>query len=48
MLARSIAGAVMQWLIPPCVLHAPSSLLTYEPQWGSDVFGMYQSMVEGW
>jgi hypothetical protein len=35
------------WLIPPCILHAPGSLLTYEPQWGSDVFGMYQSMVEG-
>jgi len=35
------------WLVPPCVLHAPGSLLTYEPQWGSDVFGMYQSMVEG-
>jgi len=35
------------WLIPPCVLHAPGSLLTYEPQWGSDVFGMYQSLVEG-
>jgi hypothetical protein len=35
------------WLVPPCVLHAPGSLLTYEPQWGSDVFAMYQSMVEG-
>ncbi|MFN3651543.1 MAG: hypothetical protein ACK47B_18360 [Armatimonadota bacterium] len=35
------------WLVPPCVLHAPGSLLTYEPQWGSDVFGMWQSMVEG-
>ena len=35
------------WLIPPAVLHAPGSLVTYEPQWGSDVFGMYQSMVEG-
>lgn len=35
------------WLVPPRVLHAPGSLLTYEPQWGSDVFGMYQSMVEG-
>jgi len=35
------------WLIPPCVLHAPGSLVTYEPQWGSDVFAMYQSMVEG-
>ena len=35
------------WLLPPCILHAPGSLLTYEPQWGSDVFSMYQSMVEG-
>ncbi|TWT59140.1 hypothetical protein KOR42_25290 [Thalassoglobus neptunius] len=35
------------WLIPPCVLHAPGSLVTYEPQWGSDVFGMYQNLVEG-
>ena len=35
------------WLVPPCVLHAPGSLVTSEPQWGSDVFAMYQSMVEG-
>ncbi len=35
------------WLVGPCILHAPGSLLTYEPQWGSDVFGMYQSIVEG-
>ena len=35
------------WLIGPCILHAPGSLCTYEPQWGSDVFGMYQSLVEG-
>src|SRR5712692_10465413 len=35
------------WLVPHCILHAPGSLVTYEPQWGSDVFGMYQSMVEG-
>lgn len=35
------------WLIPPCVLHAPGSVCTYEPQWGSDVFGMYQNLVEG-
>ena len=35
------------WLVPPCILHAPGSLVTYEPQWGSDVFSMYQSMVEG-
>jgi len=25
------------WLIPAGVLHAPGSLCTYEPQWGSDV-----------
>jgi hypothetical protein len=35
------------WLVPPCVLHAPGSLLTYEPQWGSDVGAVYQSMAEG-
>jgi len=35
------------WLIPPGILHAPGSVCTYEPQWGSDVFGMYQSLVEG-
>lgn len=35
------------WLIPPRILHAPGSLCTFEPQWGSDVFGMYQSLVEG-
>lgn len=35
------------WLIGPGILHAPGSLCTYEPQWGSDVFGMFQSLVEG-
>jgi hypothetical protein len=35
------------WLIPAGVLHAPGSMCTYEPQWGSDVFGMFQSIVEG-
>jgi len=35
------------WLVGPRLLHAPGSLVTYEPQWGSDVFGMYQSLVEG-
>jgi hypothetical protein len=35
------------WLIGPGLLHAPGSLCTYEPQWGSDVFGMFQSLVEG-
>jgi hypothetical protein len=35
------------WLVGPGLLHAPGSLVTYEPQWGSDVFAMFQSLVEG-
>src|ERR1700749_325465 len=35
------------WLVGPGILHAPGSLCTYEPQWGSDVFAMYQNLVEG-
>ncbi len=35
------------WMVPTRVLHAPGSLLTYEPQWGSDVLSMFQSMVDG-
>ena len=34
-------------MVPTRVLHAPGSLLTYEPQWGSDVLSMFQSMVDG-
>jgi hypothetical protein len=34
------------WLVPTRILHAPGSLLTYEPQWGSDVLSMFQSMVD--
>jgi hypothetical protein len=33
------------WYVPAGVLHAPGSLCTYEPQWASDVFAMYQSLV---
>jgi hypothetical protein len=33
------------WDVPPGVLHAPGSLCTYEPQEASDVFAMYQSLV---
>src|SRR5438045_2413618 len=29
------------------ILHAPGSLVTYEPQVNSDVFAMFQSLVEG-
>lgn len=34
------------WLIGPRILHAPGSLLTFEPQWASDVFAMFQNMVD--
>lgn len=35
------------WDIPAGILHAPGSLVTYEPQKACDVFGMFQSIVEG-
>ncbi len=35
------------WQIDPGILHAPGSLVTYEPQVASDVFAMFQSLVEG-
>ncbi len=35
------------WLVDPGILHAPGSLCTYEPQWGSDVFAMFQNLLEG-
>jgi len=35
------------WQIDAGILHAPGSVVTYEPQVNSDVFGMFQSMVEG-
>jgi len=35
------------WLIPAGILHAPGTLVTYEVQKASDVFAMYQSMLEG-
>jgi len=42
---RLQAGA--GWQIDPGILHAPGSLVTYEPQVSSDVFAMFQSQVEG-
>jgi len=33
------------WDIPPGLLHAPGSMCTYEPQRASDVYAMYQSLV---
>src|ERR1041385_228683 len=35
------------WQVNPGILHAPGSLVTYEPQVNSDVFAMFQSIVEG-
>jgi hypothetical protein len=49
-LAHSRAYRLMPgegWQINPGILHAPGSLVTYEPQVNSDVFAMFQSEVEG-
>lgn len=35
------------WQINPGILHAPGSIVTYEPQVNSDVFAMFQSLVDG-
>lgn len=34
------------WSLPAGLLHAPGSLCTYEPQKASDVYAMYQSVVD--
>ena len=33
------------WDVPPGVMHATGSLCTYEPQFASDVYAMYQSVL---
>jgi len=33
------------WDIPAGILHAPGTLCTFEPQWGSDIYAMFQSLV---
>ena len=35
------------WDVPAGVLHAPGSLCTYEPQFASDIYAMYQSVLYG-
>jgi hypothetical protein len=35
------------WYTPPGVVHAPGSLLTYEPQWNSDVGEVFENMMGG-
>ncbi len=33
------------WYTPPGVIHAPGSVLTYEPQWNSDVNSVYENIT---
>jgi hypothetical protein len=35
------------WYTPPGVVHAPGSILTYEPQWNSDVNSIFENVVSG-
>jgi len=35
------------WLLPPGILHAPGTLVTFEVQWASDVYVMFESMSAG-
>lgn len=35
------------WYSPTGVLHAPGSLLTYEPQWNSDVNSVFENITVG-
>lgn len=35
------------WYTPPGVVHAPGSILTYEPQWNSDVNSVFENVVSG-
>jgi hypothetical protein len=35
------------WYTPAGVIHAPASLLTYEPQWNSDVNSVQENVVSG-
>lgn len=34
------------WMAPAGLLHAPASAVTYEIQWGTDTFAMFQSVLE--
>jgi len=35
------------WYTPPGVVHAPGSVLTYEPQWNADVNSVYENIAAG-
>ena len=35
------------WYTPPGVVHAPGSVLTYEPQWNTNVKSVYENVTSG-
>lgn len=35
------------WFIPPGIIHAPGSYVTYEPQWNSDVRATFDNVTAG-
>ncbi len=35
------------WIVPPRILHAPGTLVTFEVQRASDVFSLFQAQIEG-
>ncbi|MEG0914765.1 MAG: hypothetical protein RSG57_03335 [Christensenellaceae bacterium] len=35
------------WFTPAGIVHSPGSVLTYEPQWNSDVMALWENIVEG-
>lgn len=35
------------WYVPPGIVHAPGTYLTYEPQWNSDINSVYENVVGG-
>jgi len=35
------------WILPPGILHAPGSLCSFESQWASDVYMMFESLPSG-
>ena len=42
-----LIGPHVNWFVPSDYLHAPGPMLTEEPQEGTDVFSMFQNVVEG-
>jgi hypothetical protein len=42
-----LIGPHVNWFVPSDYLHAPGPMITEEPQEGTDVFSMFQNIVEG-